>query len=142
MLRRLFELIKSAPWILLPAILGEAVQHAAEYQFGMYIIGDGLAPGTETHVRSAMALIKVIGFLATILLARNHKRKVGVEVHAPLLLAAMLIAIPVAAHYALNYAAVSQPPLVTILLISIDCLVVGWLAATIGLVLDQTKQQA
>jgi divalent metal cation (Fe/Co/Zn/Cd) transporter len=58
--------------VALPAVLGEAVQHLIELEFGMYARGDGIAAGYETNVRLIAAAIKVIGFVCTIFLARSR----------------------------------------------------------------------
>jgi len=56
---------RHASWAPVPAIVGEAIQHAIEFRFGMYVQSDGISSGLEANVR-LLAAGKVIGFLVTL----------------------------------------------------------------------------
>lgn len=116
--------------IILPAVCGEAIQHIVEYWLGMYVLGDGISPGFETNCRNLAIVFKVIGFLSTVALERQRKGSVTRPSYN-LILIAMLIG----AHYALNFGAVGQSREFVLTLISADCLIIGWLAKSVGAVL-------
>lgn len=141
--RNLWLLFLRAPWIPLAAILGEAIQHAVEVRFGMYVAGDGIAPGAETWIRAVAAAIKVVGFIATLAmtspyfrpaersaLANDPGQATALQPSIPVAMAA--VALPVVAHYALNFAAVGMPVFTVIVLLLIDVGVIGWLSMSVG----------
>lgn len=150
--RRLWSLSLHAFWIPLTAILGEAVQHAVEFKFGMYVLGDGISPGAETWIRTAAAAIKAASFIATILMTirffENARQGADADdqrasTHSPYGLAVTVVAItlPVIAHYALNFGAVGRPPALVIGLLSIDVIVTGWLSISVGATLARLRNR-
>lgn len=141
----LWVLVRYAPWLPFAAIAGEAVQHAVEMDFGMYVRGDGISPGYEANVRMLSAAIKVIGFLATIALTmRSTRNEANVFDQQPMRLdrsvVLTVIIVPVAIHYGLNFLAVGRPPITVITLIAIDTLVVGWLAMSLARALPSRRR--
>jgi uncharacterized membrane protein YcjF (UPF0283 family) len=128
---------RSVVLIALPAIIGEAVQHLIEYKLGMYVDGDGIAPGQEARWRMIGAAIKVIGFVWTIARARSHIELRAWGETMPALGKMLSIAVLVAMHYKINYAAVGQPDWLVLTAVLVDCLVVGALASALGLMLPR-----
>src|SRR5258706_11557902 len=107
-MRELWALVKYAPWLPFAAIAGEAVQHAVEISFGMYVRGDGISPGYATNMRMLAAAIKVIGFIVTIALTMRCTRTEAIvfDQRAMTLDRSVVLAViivPVAIHYALNF---------------------------------------
>jgi hypothetical protein len=125
--------------IALPAIIGEAVQHLIELEFGMYARGDGIAAGHETNVRMIGAAVKVTGLVCTIFLARSRSDLLIKAKAMSLTTKGLALALPLLAHYALNYGAVGKPYWVVLSLIFSDCLVVGCLALALGLVMPKKR---
>ncbi len=144
-MRELWALVKYAPWLPFAAIAGEAVQHAVEISFGMYVRGDGISPGYETNMRMLAAAIKVIGFIVTIALTMRCTRTEAIvfDQRAMTLDRSVVLAViivPVAIHYALNFLAVGRPPITVIAIIAIDTLVIGWLAMSVARALPSRRR--
>lgn len=118
-----------------PAVVTEAFQHAIEIQLGMYVVGDGIAPGPETWVRTGAAVIKVMGFFATATLARKVARSTTATTRQRIL-AWMVVVSLLLLHHMLNQAAVGASDADVIILVSIDCVLVGVVAASLGFALQ------
>lgn len=125
--------------VALPAILGEAVQHLIEFEFGMYVRGDGIAAGHETKVRIIGAAVKVIGFVCTIFLARARSDLLIEASSMSLTTKGLALALPLFAHYALNYGAVGKLDWIVLALTFLDCFVVGSLALALGIVMPKRR---
>jgi divalent metal cation (Fe/Co/Zn/Cd) transporter len=127
--------------IALPAIIGEAVQHLIELEFGMYARGDGIAAGHETNVRMIGAAVKVIGFVCTIFLARSRSDLLIKAKSMSLTTKGLALALPLVAHYVLNFQAVGKSDWIVLSLIFLDCFVVGCLALALGLVMPKKRMR-
>ena len=125
------------PLVAAAAIAGEGIQHAVEFSEGMYVRGDGIAPGHEANVRLLAAGLKVAGFLVTLYWTakaahRDPPLGLGLSSTSRFRVALAALLIPVAIHYLLNYSAVGRPSLVVVTMVLADCIVVAWLAMSLG----------
>ena len=143
----LWIVVVGAPIAFLLPVIGEGIQHIAEFQLGMFDVGDGLSVGAETTTRLSFGAIKVASVFAAILLSVQFLDKQEGSSRRPLstwfaivtrydafsfvlLIAAVVPAMAV--HYGLNYFAFGKPPGLVVALLAFDTLVVGALAVLLG----------
>jgi len=145
--RRVPVVVAAFPMVMLLPILGEGVQHIVEVYLGMFTPGDGLDAGRETTIRLSFGGLKALSVLVSIILtawfldrslegnARTLRSWISAMNHYDLtgvVLLTVAIAVPLAAHYGLNYFAVGKPPIMMAAILVADSLVVGALAVSLG----------
>ena len=136
-----------APLAFIVPFVGEAVQHLAEVQLGMFTTGDGLQAGQETSIRLVFGAVKVATLILSIILTvRFLDKKVGVpnrkfmEWVRPLnrydfssiITLILPIIMPMAIHYWLNSFAIGKYPVALYPILITDSFVVAALAIVIG----------